>query len=260
MNIRRNSINSTGGSFLGFFYHQCQIIKRYFTNFVFPPFCPICERELKGNERLICNDCYNSVRLIEAPFCRRCGAPLKNNGKPCVYCKNNHFHFSRVRALGTFSSPLSEMIHLLKYDRKTSIAEHLGILLGNLLLSDPELSSANTIIPIPLHKTRMRERGYNQSRLLAEMVSSISHKRLSINAVIRAKATKSQTQLAPGERAKNLKDAFTVVSKEMVKNRKIIVVDDVMTSGATLDEISKPLLEAGAETVYGLILARAIGN
>ncbi len=240
------------------FYQQFQTIKKAFSNFIFPPFCPICGNELKKNERLICEDCYSQIKTIESYFCRKCGAPLIKNRKTCDYCKGKNFYFSKVRALGTFSSPLSEMIHLLKYDRKTLIAERLGLLLGNLFISYPELSDTDVIIPVPLHRTRMRERGYNQSLLLAKKVSLISGKELCYKVVARTKATKSQTALDNEKRRENLKNAFSVVEPQKIKNKSVLVVDDVMTSGTTLDEIAKSLLESGADSVYGLILARAL--
>ena len=241
-----------------FFKQQSQIVNQSFINFIFPPFCPICESELKHRERLICENCYSHIKTIESNFCRKCGAPRLGGRKTCKYCKGFTFHFSKVRALGIFSSPLVEMIHLLKYDRKTLIAERLGILMGNLLFSDSDLSQTDMIIPVPLHKTRMRERGYNQSLLLSRMVSSITRKELCNDVIIRKKATKSQTTLNHNERENNLKDAFIVSNFGKIKNKTIVVIDDVMTSGTTLNELSKTLLEAGAESVYGLVLARAI--
>lgn len=237
---------------------QSQTVNQSFINFIFPPFCPICESELKLTERFICEDCYSHIKTIESHFCRKCGAPLEEKRKTCKYCKGITFHFSKVRALGTFSTPLIEMIHLLKYERKTLIGNRLGILLGNLFLSDPELLLTDMILPVPLHRTRIRERGYNQSTLLAKMVSSISGKDLCLDAVVRTKATKSQSKLDHEERLINLEDAFRVVLPEIIKNKTVVVVDDVLTTGTTLDEITKTLLNSGAQSVYGLILARAI--
>ncbi len=237
---------------------QIEIVKNGVANIIFPPFCPLCENELRNNERLICEDCYSLIKTIESPFCRKCGVPLNKKRKTCKFCKTGNFHFTKVRAFGTFTYPLSEMIHFLKYERKTLIADRLGIFLGNLLLSTPELSQADIILPVPLHRTRIRERGYNQSLLLAKMVSSNSGKPLCLDAVFRTKPTKSQTKLDQNERRENLKDAFTVVFPERIKNCSIVVVDDVFTTGTTLDEIAKTLLKAGADCIYGLVLARTL--
>jgi len=235
-----------------------QIAKRGVLNFLFPPFCPICGRKLKERESLICERCYENIKTITPPFCKRCGAPLKKGEKGCKYCSQENFYFSTVRGLGFFTPPLSEMIHLLKYERKTKIAERLGILMGNLFRLDPALSDTNIILPVRLHASRLRESGYNQSQLLAEEVSEITGKEIMNYVVIRKKPTKSQTTLSHKEREENLKNAFKVVSPESIFNKTILVVDDVMTTGTTLNELAKILKEEGAKQVYGLVLARAI--
>jgi len=235
-----------------------QIIRRGILDFLFPPYCPICGRKLKETESLICEKCYENIKTITSPFCERCGAPLKKDRKRCEYCSQENFHFLRVRGLGFFTPPLSEMIHLLKYERKTKIAERLGILMGNLFRSDPALSDTNIIVPVPLHPSRLRERGYNQSQLLAEEISEITGKELMNHIVIRKKPTKSQTTLSHRERKENLKDAFKVVSSGSVLNKTILIVDDVMTTGATLNELAKVLKKEDAKKIYGLVLARAI--
>jgi ComF family protein len=233
-------------------------VKRAFSNLLFPPFCPICENELNRHERFICEECYSRIESIESHYCQKCGAPLKKNRKTCHVCKGLSFRFERVRALGVFSTPLVEMIHYIKYERKFLVAERLGIHLGNLLLSEPDFTSSDMIIPVPLHRTRMRERGYNQSLLLARKLSEISKIEVFPDIVIRKKATKSQTTLSDNERIENLKNAFSVTNRGSVKERNIVIVDDVMTSGITLSELAGTLRDAGAKRVYGLVLARTL--
>ncbi len=242
------------------FRREISFMKESFLHLVFPPFCPLCETELKYNEQLICVDCFLRISTIESHFCTQCAAPLKKNRKTCDFCKGIDFNFSKVRAFAVFATPLVEMIHLLKYERKTHLAIRLGILLGNLFLSDAELFTADVIIPVPLHRTRMRERGYNQSLLLARMVSSISHKELCSDVVLRTKATKSQTTLNHGEREKNLKNAFCVTVAERIKDKSVVIIDDVFTTGTTLNEMAGTLIDGGAHSVYGLVLARALST
>jgi ComF family protein len=239
---------------------EIAIVRQAFSDLIFPPFCPICEQQLSHNEHLVCEDCFESIHTIESRFCRRCAAPLEEERKTCRYCKDKKYHFTKVRALGTFSPPLSEMVHLLKYERKTHLANRLGILLANIFLADHELSSSSIIIPVPLHPTRMRERGYNQSLLLAKKVAEISRTELCTHAISRAKPTKSQTALAHTQRIDNLRNAFRIEDSEPLAGKSVTVVDDVLTSGTTLDEMAKTLLDAGAELIYGLVLARAMGS
>lgn len=244
--------------FIDIFSEQINLAKGSILDFIFPPVCVICENELKIGERFICGDCYLNIDFIESHFCRRCGAPIDRDRKRCKYCKGIKFHFKKVRAVGTYTSPLSEMVHFLKYSRKTRIAKRLGILMGNVFKSDSELNSTDIIVPVPLHRVRQRERGYNQSKLLAKVVADITSKRLVVDAVIRKKPTKSQTLLSSEERVINLKNAFEVVAPERIKGRKVVLVDDVLTTGTTLEEMAKTLVGAGANSIYCLVLARAV--
>lgn len=246
--------------FFDIFFEQMQLARGSLLNFIFPPVCAICENELKIGERFICGDCYLSIKFIESHFCHKCGAPPERDKTTCKHCRGIRFHFKKARAVGIYTSPLSEMIHFLKYDRKTNIAKRLGILMGNVFQSDSDLFLSDIIVPVPLHRIRKRERGYNQSKLLAEVISHISGKTLVTDSIIRKKATKSQTMLATEERVENLKDAFAVVAPEKIKGKSIVIIDDVLTTGTTLEEMAKTLVKGGAESVYCLVLARAIKN
>ncbi len=240
--------------------HEIALVRKSFSDLIFPPFCPICEQELIHHEHLVCEDCFENIHTIEAHFCRKCSAPIAEGRKTCKYCKGKMYHFVKARAFGIYAPPLSEMIHLLKYERKTHLSNRLGIFLANLYLADTQLSSSSTIVPVPLHPTRIRERGYNQSHLLAEKVAEISHRELLADVVIRKKATKSQTALKHSERVANLKNAFSVVYPEQLTGKSVTIIDDVFTSGTTINEMAKTLLDAGAGSVYGLVLARALST
>jgi competence protein ComFC len=244
--------------FFHIFSEQIHFAKGSLLDFIFPPVCAICENELKIGEQFICGDCYLNIEFIESHFCHRCGAPLERDRKTCRHCRGIKFHFEKVRAVATYVSPLSEMIHFLKYNRKTHIANRLGIFMGNVFQSDSELFSSDIIVPVPLHRARKRERGYNQSKLLAQVVSDISGKTLIDDSIIRKKATKSQTMLAVDERVENLRDAFAVVAPEKIKGKNIVIIDDVLTTGTTLEEMAKTLIREGAASVSCLVLARAI--
>lgn len=239
---------------------EVHLAKRSLSDLVFPPFCPICEQELTHHEHLVCEDCFENIRTIEGYVCRKCGAPLEQGSKHCSFCRGKTFHLSKIRAFGIYAPPLSEMIHLLKYERKTHLSHRLGIYLANLYLADSDISISSAIIPVPLHQVRLRERGYNQSLLLAQKVSEITGRELLSGVVIREKPTRSQTALTHVERVANLKNAFGVVDPDQLKGASVTVIDDVLTSGTTLDEMAKTILDAGADKVYGLVLARAMGK
>jgi competence protein ComFC len=236
------------------------LVRKSLSDLIFPPFCPLCEQELTHREHLVCEDCFEAIHTIEGYMCRKCGAPIEQHRKTCLYCKGKKYHFNKVRAFGIYAPPLSEMVHLLKYERKTHLSHRLGIFLANLYIADSDLSTSSAIIPVPLHSTKMRERGYNQSQLLAQQVAEISRTELLSGVVIRKKPTRSQTALKHSEREANLKNAFSVVYPNQLAGKSVTIVDDVLTSGTTINEMAKTILDAGAERVYGLVLARALSS
>lgn len=150
------------------------------------------------------------------------------------------------------------LLHEFKYNHKKKIGRLLGKTMGNLVKNDPILSKAELIVPVPLHPARKRERRYNQSEILAEEVSKITGIE-TLNILKRTKNTKTQTELSPTERRKNVKNAFCVrkTYKKTISNKRVLLIDDVMTTGATLDECSKILLKEGAIETYGVVIAGA---
>jgi ComF family protein len=147
------------------------------------------------------------------------------------------------------------MIHLLKYGKRPSLAKRLGRMMSILVLRDPLLSRAELVVPVPLHSARQRERGYNQSELLASALAESLGIRLVKNALVRRKNTKSQTGLTPEQRMRNVADAFEVKKPDTLKGKKVLLVDDVMTTGSTLRFCAEALLGAGADKVFGITCA-----
>jgi ComF family protein len=162
-----------------------------------------------------------------------------------------------VRALGPYNPPYSSLVHALKYDQKTRLVPLLGLALTGLVESDPDLKGADCVCAVPLHRSRLRERGYNQSGLLAWEVSKGAGIEL-VDAVDRVRNTRSQVGLADdAARKANMRGAFRVKPGINLDGRRVLLVDDVMTSGATLDAASRQLLKAGASSVLGLVVAAA---
>jgi len=162
----------------------------------------------------------------------------------------------RIRTLGGYDSPRKELIGELKYHHKPSLAKILGREMGVILNSDPILKTSDIIIPIPLHPARKRERGYNQAELLAEEISRFTHIPFS-DCLERVKNTKAQVTLSERERLENVKGAFKLKKGVDISGKRVILVDDVFTTGATLNAAALSLLEGGAEEVYGLTAAAA---
>lgn len=239
-----------------------QILKSLSTallDFVFPPRCYGCEKDIERG--FICEKCFTQVTATALGVCAVCGMPKDWNEQ----CEHLIFKsgikastLSRIRALGKYKPPYKGLVHNFKYHNKRKIAQVLGLGLANVITSDPILSRADYVVPIPLHPARLRERGYNQSLLLAEQTAFNSGLNL-LDCLQRKKNTKSQTQIDYTARAENIKDAYQLKQKisVLLKDKRVILIDDVITTGATLSEAGRVLLQNGVKEVYGLVVTTA---
>ncbi|MFB0509491.1 MAG: ComF family protein [bacterium] len=221
-------------------------------DFLFPPICFGCNKEIDSG--IVCYQCYNKITGSWLGVCAQCGYPLGYN-QSCKNCKSS-LTLPRIRALGFYTEPFLPLIHALKYQGKKSLAEIFGKALTGLLNSDPILKQAEVLVPVPLHPARKRERGFNQSELLGFEVSRLTGIPV-VNALRRKKNTKSQTTLDSKKRIENMQEAFIIKDNKTVVNKKVILIDDVITSGATINSAAQTLLEAGVREVFGLVIARA---
>lgn len=236
---------------------------RFFSNavldFVFPPRCFGCDQDI--DKGFICDKCFTQVTTSVLPTCPVCGLP-KGDDDECIHQKFiagvRPHTLARIRALGKYQPPFKGLVHHFKYQQKEKIGQILGLALANLVNSDPILSRARYIIPIPLHPARLRERGYNQSLILAEEAALSSGITL-LDCLKRTKNTKSQTKFDYEERMKNIRNAYQVKQDMNVslKGARVILVDDVITTGATLAEAAKVLKENGATEVYAVVATSA---
>ena len=163
-----------------------------------------------------------------------------------------------VRSLGLFDDHYQKLIHAFKYQAKTSLGKRLGRILAEKLREDGILPGFDCLIPVPLHPARKRERGFNQSELLADELSEVTHLPELKQLLKRIRNTKDQTKLTPEQRIENVKGAFALIDYDRIEGKKVILVDDVMTTGATLKECAKVLTKAGAKRVMGATIAAAI--
>ena len=192
-------------------------------------------------------DCWSQLALVEPPFCPQCGDPAPAIEGLCGICRKGDHAFDLARSAFLFTGPLREIIHHLKYSDRVSLAKPLGKLLKHCL--DREPFTGGLLIPVPLHRSRQRVRGFNQAELLAKHLGRPVTTRL----LRRRKNTPSQTGLTRNQRKQNLAAAFEVRSR--IRGT-VIVVDDVFTTGSTMNEIARTLKRAGAERVEVLTVAR----
>jgi len=171
---------------------------------------------------------------------------MKEDTQDCQECSKKRRSFRYVRVLTPFDHTVQKIIHLLKYNRKRSLGTRLGRMLAVSLLHDSRTNDVDLVVPVPLHKSRLRERGYNQSYFLAQPIGKDLSKPVRDDLLVRVKRTRSQTDLSPTERVKNVSEAFKVKRPDEVRGRKVMLVDDVITTGATVEACSRALLEGGA--------------
>ena len=227
---------------------------RALADFVFPRVCFGCNEEIE--QGLLCEHCRLLLLTSEMDVCPGCGRPCADAAEGCGRCRYE-FCLSRTRAVGLYREPFRNAIHALKYSEKTVLVDPLGSALAALLSQDTELASADCLCPVPLHSAKLRERGFNQSALLAREVARATGIPL-LDGLARVRNTGSQTK-QPDHAAKleNVRDAFRVKPASDFQDKRVILVDDVTTTGSTLDAAARPLLAAGASVVMGLVVLAA---
>ncbi|UCG30263.1 MAG: ComF family protein [candidate division WOR-3 bacterium] len=200
---------------------------------------------------MICDNCLEYLPLVNPPLCTVCGRPTKN-GTRCALC-NSESPLDHGRAWMLFIPPSDKVIHHFKYRRTTRLAHLLGRAMAGMINADHILSQADVIAPIPLFWWKKIHRGYNQSDILSRIISretGIGHEYM----LKRIRNTRTQTRLSENERKKNVSNAF-VTFGNIVQDRKILLVDDVLTTGATIRECARVLKEHGATQVYSCVAA-----
>ena len=224
-------------------------------DFGVPPHCSLCKAPLEEHERVVCEGCWSKIQVITGPYCAACGSPSDVPASTCNHCENRTLRFDRARILSPFDETIQGLIHQLKYRGKRSIGQRLGIMLGALLASDGDSGDLDMIVPVPLHPSRKKERGYNQIALVAYAMEARLGIRVRTDLMTRTRRTATQTKLNAEERAKNVAGAFQVTCPESVRGQEILLVDDVLTTGATVNACTQALLDAGAKRVSMAALA-----
>ena len=224
-----------------------------FLDLIFPPQCGGCRR----SGSVLCSSCATQFTPIHPPFCQHCNSPLTPHGN-CQYCRYRRLTLTGLRVAYAYKDPLRACIHSLKYDGNIRLASPLGSLLAKTYGSSN--IQADIIIPVPLHSERLVQRGYNQAHLLAKVCAQAVGVPLNISLLQRIRATQAQAQLPIQQRHSNVAEAFRcsslIATKSLIKRRVVVIIDDVCTTGATLEACAAPLFAAGAKEVWGLVLAR----
>lgn len=231
---------------------------------IFPPRCLGCSEILHPEDnRIFCPDCQTKINVIHGEICLICGTPFPDSPAPshlCGDCLEAKPSFSCARAVFGYESVILEAIHRFKYKRDLSVGETLADVMADFSFPDVNVSDYTMILPVPLHVKRLRERGFNQSLILAKAIGRKHKIPVNFSLLKRHQFTESQTGMNRKERSENIKGAFAVTDAEKIAGQNIILVDDVFTTGATANECAKTLLKAKARKVTVLTLARVLKN
>jgi len=245
---------------------------------LFPSDCRLCGAPLINISRLpVCEDCLGAMRPIAGGLCSICGERLvipfafaaepglsESGEARCGICRRLEPPYVKATAYGSYESGLRELIHLLKYNQVRPAANVLGRMLAEAIedLQPLFAGSEVLVVPVPLHTRKLRQRGFNQSELIARAAVKLqppaSRFQLSSAALERRRETKSQIGLSRHQRRENIRGAFVVAKPDQVAGRNVLVVDDVFTTGTTVSECARILRRAGASKVYVATVARTL--
>ncbi|PIE65149.1 MAG: amidophosphoribosyltransferase [Desulfobacterales bacterium] len=227
---------------------------------VYPPACLLCKQNtLDEKGAHLCSRCSGFVTYIKSPRCQKCGCALEPaaglEDRICGNCLRKPPAFDSVESLVCYREPVSGLLHRLKYHGDTSVISGICELASVVTVSE-QIRQCDLIIPVPLHRKRLKQRGLNQSLVLAAAIFQKEKSRIVPDLLIRKKNTKSQTGLDGAARRKNLRNVFQVKNVERIVGKRICVIDDVFTTGTTINECAKTLKKAGAKQVHAWTFSR----
>jgi ComF family protein len=235
---------------------------RHILDFLLPASCAYCRSSISAsNVPYFCSSCWADFALMQGPVCPSCGRSFESPealshspGHLCHGCRAKPPLFDQALAIGHFEGPLREAIHQYKYRPCRALGRPLGQWMADKIRL---IADIDMVIPIPLHRTRLKQRGFNQALLLADCVSKCHHLPLSYDNLLRVRPTRPQVELCEAERIKNVAGAFALCQPSLLVDKSLLLVDDVFTTGATMHECASVLKGAGARRVTALTLSRA---
>ncbi len=224
--------------------------------------CPVCGRILIRTSAHLCDFCAPTLPIIQMKDCRCCGRPVLSEGSPfCEACADPEERcFSGGAVWLNYSGSARKLIAALKFGKKPILGHWIGEQMAKTVAEKTWMTELEGVVPVPLHPERQLERGYNQSTFLAEGIGKTLHLPVIDGALVRYRDTPHQLGLDREARMKNLSGAFVVKEDQKIVGRKLLLVDDVITTGSTLKECALTLLAAGAQSVYVTAAAAAPGN
>ena len=234
--------------------------KELVLHILFPNTCYACRRDLAlGQKEPLCENCLKQIKKVGPLYCRRCGKPLPDGGAHCYQCRGTEarqFKCKIIRSASVFGPQIRALVHAFKYADQSYLSDFLSDMMCRYFSDYTELSETELIIPVPLHVKKVKKRGYNQAELLAESLAKKLSLPLAKQVLKRVRNTPSQTKLGREERLKNMSNAFECINGEKIKGKVVLLIDDVATTGATLEGCAVALKKAGVKKVMAYTFAR----
>lgn len=233
-------------------------IKDKLINLLFPKDikCIVCDEELNSNKLYsLCDKCLQNLPFNSGKTCLRCDEPIVSQANYCLNCKNHKPHYKQNKSVFIYDGIIKTFVRGLKFDNKKYYANTMA----NFIASEYVKLKVefDIVIPVPLHKIRLKDRGYNQANLLCNALKEKLKVNVDDKVLEKHTYTKAQAYLNKAERQKNLENSFKVIDKTKIKGKTVLLIDDVFTTGSTINECAKVLKSAGAKEVYSLTFAHA---
>ena len=224
-------------------------------DWIYPPACLACQTliamtDTQPRDMKLCSICQGLFEPIQPPVCKFCGCPTAQDVERCVSCHGKTFHFTCNRATFVYDELMRDLLHALKFRQNKQIAHSLGKLWAKNIA---ELPADSIIVPLPLHRAKKRERGFNQAEVMASHIAAHCSVQME-DTLIRTIDTPPQSGLHPRQRAENVAGAFAIKKGANPRGKSYLIIDDIYTTGASLNECAKVLKEAGAARVECLTL------
>lgn len=233
-------------------------------NLLFPQNCIFCSGVRREGGEYLCGTCLGDIGFINPPLCFICGVPpdisyeYPHDEFICGVCRKNPYEFDRARSLGLYDTVLRKLIHHFKYQKQLGVMSDINLLLEKYFDNYGKEYQGFTVAPIPLHFSKMKERGFDQAFLLARQVARFLEAPLESALLRRISETSPQATKTKTERANNIKGAFEINRPELISGKDVLLVDDVFTTGATANEASMTLKKSGSGNVYIFTLGRVV--
>ncbi len=221
---------------------------------LFPPVCQHCGERIDTAGEYLCAKCLDKLYFLEPNLCPYCGKKLIRG--ECFECGKPEVPWTEAQAIYAYRDCLRSMIHSLKYDSKRRIADFLALRASEWLNRNKIFTDANLILPIPLHRVRLKERGFNQAALIAKRLARLQNWMYDGSVLKRDRATVKQSKVEHSDRADNVKGAFSVRKPEIIKDKNIVILDDIYTSGSTMKEVCNIVNHCNPKRVYVLTVGK----